>query len=128
MQNHLERVNKLIFAIIGILVGVIIGFVLPFTYSTSYSLYISVAILACLDSVFGGIRANLEDKFNVSIFVSGFFGNALIAAALAYLGDKLGVPLYYAAIFTFGGRIFDNFAKIRRNLLYNRNESKLNKD
>ena len=118
----------MIFAIIGILVGVIIGFVLPFTYSTSYSLYISVAILACLDSVFGGIRANLEDKFNVSIFVSGFFGNALIAAALAYLGDKLGVPLYYAAIFTFGGRIFDNFAKIRRNLLYNRNESKLNKD
>lgn len=118
----------MIFAIIGILVGIILGFYLPFTYSASYSLYISVAILACLDSVFGGIRANLEKKFDVSIFMSGFFGNAIIAALLAYLGDKLGVPLYYAAIFTFGGRLFENFAKIRRILLYNRKESKLNKD
>lgn len=105
------------FALIGILIGAIIGFVLPFTYNASYSLYISVAILACLDSVFGGIRANLEQKFDIRIFVSGFFGNAIIAAFLAYLGDKLGVPLYYAAIIVFGGRLFENFAKIRRNLL-----------
>lgn len=117
----------MIFALVGILVGAVIGFALPFTYNTSYSLYVSVAILACLDSVFGGIRANLEKKFNVIIFISGFFGNAIIAAFLAYLGDRLGVPLYYAAIFTFGGRLFENFAKIRRNL-FSRKESKLNKD
>ena len=109
---------KSFFALIGILIGAVIGFLLPYTYSnTSFSLYISVAILACLDSVFGGIRANLEDKFNINIFISGFFGNAALAAFLAYLGDKLGVPLYYAAIFTFGGRLFENFAKIRRILL-----------
>lgn len=107
----------MIFALIGILIGAIIGFVLPYTYNASYSLYISVAILACLDSVFGGIRANLEQKFDIRMFVSGFFGNAIIAAFLAYLGDKLGVPLYYAAIVVFGGRLFENFAKIRRNLL-----------
>lgn len=118
----------MIFAIIGILVGAIVGFYLPFTYNASYSLYVSVAILACLDSVFGGIRANLEKQFDVIIFISGFFGNAIIAAFLAYLGDKLGVPLYYAAIFTFGGRLFENFAKIRRSLLFNRKKSKLNKD
>ncbi len=107
----------MLFALIGILIGAIIGFVLPYTYNASYSLYISVAILACLDSVFGGIRANLEQKFDIRMFVSGFFGNAIIAAFLAYLGDKLGVPLYYAAIVVFGGRLFENFAKIRRNLL-----------
>lgn len=105
------------FALIGILIGAVIGFILPFTYNASYSLYVSVAILACLDSVFGGIRANLEQKFDVTMFVSGFFGNAIIAAFLAYLGDKLGVPLYYAAILVFGGRLFENFAKIRRHLL-----------
>jgi small basic protein len=110
----------LFFALIGILIGAVIGFILPFTYNTAYSLYISVAILACLDSVFGGIRANLEKNFNIGIFISGFFGNAALAAFLAYLGDRLGVPLYYAAIFTFGNRLFENFGKIRRNLLYRR--------
>jgi small basic protein len=80
--------------------------------------YISIAILACLDSVFGGVKANLEGNFNVKIFLSGFFGNSLLAALLAYIGDRLGVPLYYAAIFTFGSRLFDNFASIRRLILF----------
>ncbi|NMB07097.1 MAG: small basic family protein [Tissierellia bacterium] len=112
------------FALIGILLGLAIGLMLPYTYNTTYSLYISVAILACLDSVFGGIKANLEDKFDTSIFISGFFGNAVLAAFLAYVGDRLGVPLYYAAIFTFGGRLFENFASIRRILLKKRKERK----
>lgn len=114
------------FALIGILIGAVIGFLIPYTYNTSYSLYISVAILASLDSVFGGIRANLENKFNINVFISGFFGNAILAAFLAYLGDKLGVPLYYAAIFTFGSRLFDNFAKIRRLILDMLNKKKEN--
>ena len=49
--------------------------------------------------------------------VSGFFGNSILAACLAYLGDKLGIPMYIAAVIVFGGRIFDNFAIIRRILL-----------
>ena len=77
----------------------------------------SVAILACLDSVFGAIRGNLSKNFQPDIFISGFFGNALLAAGLAYLGDKLGIPIYIAAVIVFGGRIFDNFAIIRRLLL-----------
>lgn len=104
----------MIFVILGLFIGIVIGFVLPYTYNYVYSLYVSVAILACLDSLFGGIRANLEDGFDIEIFLTGFFGNAIIAALLAYIGDKLGVPLYYAAIVTFGGRIFDNFAGMRR--------------
>ena len=109
------------FALMGILIGVIVGLMVPYTYNPAYSLYISVAILACLDSVFGGLKANLEGSFDVSIFISGFFGNAILAAFLAYIGDRLGVPLYYAAIFTFGGRLFENFAGIRRILLFKKN-------
>ncbi|WP_352418556.1 small basic family protein [Proteiniborus sp.] len=108
-------------ALIGIIIGVLIGIYLPITYSASYSLYVSVAILACLDSVFGGLRATLEKTFNTEIFISGFFGNAILAAFLAYVGDRLGVPLYYAAIFAFGGRLFQNFAIIRR-LLFRKKE------
>ncbi|MBF8982236.1 small basic family protein [Lutibacter sp. B2] len=96
------------------MIGVFVGLYIPVTYPTSYSLYISVGILAALDSVFGGLRAYVQEKFHTLIFVSGFFGNAILAGMLAYIGDRLGVPLYYAAIFTFGGRLFQNFAILRR--------------
>ncbi|OPJ56862.1 small basic family protein [Alkalithermobacter paradoxus] len=104
----------MILTMVGLALGVIIGYYIPVTYPDSYSLYISVAILASLDSVFGAIRANIEGNYNNIIFITGFFGNAIIAGFLAYIGDKLGVPLYYASIFVFGGRLFQNFAIIRR--------------
>jgi small basic protein len=110
----MKKVSRLTIAIIGLIIGVILGLYLPITYPTSYSLYMSVAILAALDSVFGAIRSHMENKFNSTIFVTGFFGNAILAGILAYIGDRLGVPLYYAAIFAFGGRLFQNFAIIRR--------------
>jgi len=104
-------------AVIGLLIGIILGFVLNVNISDKLSPYMSVAILACLDSVFGAIRGNLSKNFQPDIFISGFFGNALLAAGLAYLGDKLGIPIYMAAVIVFGGRIFDNFAIIRRLLI-----------
>ncbi|WP_194190556.1 DUF1290 domain-containing protein [Clostridium chrysemydis] len=102
---------------IGLLLGVLFGFVFDVNIPDKFSPYMSVAILACLDSVFGAIRANLSKNFKADIFISGFFGNAILAAGLAYLGDKLGIPIYIAAVIVFGGRIFDNFAIIRRLLL-----------
>jgi small basic protein len=36
---------------------------------------------------------------------------------LAYLGDRLDVPIYLAAIFAFGTRLFNNFAVLRRHFL-----------
>ena len=41
----------------------------------------------------------------------------MLAAVLAYVGDRLGVPVYLAAVIVFGGRIFNNFAVIRRLLI-----------
>ena len=107
----------MIIPIIGLLLGVIIGLLSPITIPIQYSSYMSVAILAALDSVFGGIRSSIEKTFNIEIFISGFFGNAVLAAILTYIGDQLGVPIYYAAIFAFGVRLFQNFAIIRRYIL-----------
>ena len=101
-------------AFIGLLLGVLLGLIFDVNIPERFSPYMSVAILACLDSVFGAVRANLSKNFQADIFISGFFGNAVLAAALAYLGDKLGIPIYIAAVIVFGGRIFDNFAIIRR--------------
>ncbi|MCR1949720.1 MULTISPECIES: small basic family protein [unclassified Clostridium] len=104
-------------AFIGLLIGVLLGLILDVNIPDTLSPYMSVAILACLDSVFGAVRASLSKNFKSDIFISGFFGNAALAAGLAYLGDKLGIPMYIAAVIVFGGRIFDNFAVIRRLLI-----------
>lgn len=104
-------------AVIGLLIGVVVGLTWQINIPDKFSPYISVAILACLDSVFGALRAALSKNFRADIFISGFFGNAVLAALLAYLGDKLSVPIYLAAVIVFGGRIFDNFAITRRLML-----------
>lgn len=106
----------MIWAILGLSLGVIVGGYIPFTYPSSYSLYISIALLAAFDSVCGAVRASMENKYDNTLFVSGFFTNAILAAMISYIGDKLGVPFYYAPILVFGGRLFDNLAIIRRHI------------
>lgn len=103
--------------VIGLIIGIILGYFLNLNIPDTYSLYIPVAILAAMDTVFGGARASLEKKFDSEMFVSGFFGNILIAAILTYLGEKLNIPMYLAAVVVFGGRLFNNFAAIRRLLI-----------
>ncbi len=104
----------MIIALLGILIGIFVGLYIPFEFSTISSLYVSVGILAAIDSIIGAMRASLENKFDGIIFISGFFVNAILAITLSFLGDKLGVPIYYAAIFVFGTRLFNNIGIIRR--------------
>lgn len=100
-----------ILAVIGWLLGN--DLVIPYVFSE----YIAVAILAFLDSLFGALAANMQKKFDLNIFITGFFGNALIAIFLVYLGDKLNVDIYLAAVIVFSTRLFNNFSIIRRILL-----------
>ena len=104
----------IIFAIvIGCIVGVILGINAP-TISYIYSDYLAISIVAALDSVFGGITATLKNNFDFKIFVTGFFGNAILSILLAFLGNKLNVDIYLAAIVVFVGRMFNNLTIIRR--------------
>lgn len=102
---------------IGLIVGILLGVFWNINIPASFSPYLSVAIFACLDSVFGAMKSYLEDKFRTDIFISGFFGNAVLAVILVYFGDKLNTPIYLAAVIVFGGRIFNNFGAIRRILI-----------
>lgn len=103
--------------VIGLAAGVGIGMNLPLFLPQAYSKYLGIAILAGLDSVFGGICAAQDERFDNVIFISGFIGNGLVAALLVFIGDRLAVDLYLAAIVAFGVRLFQNLAVIRRNLL-----------
>src|SRR5579862_866632 len=98
--------------------GLVLGFV-AFTHfkwqvPAEYAPYLSVAALAGLDTVFGGIRAGIEGRFQNDIFVSGFVLNTLLAAGLAWLGDRIGVNLALVAVLALGSRVFLNLSLIRR--------------
>lgn len=99
--------------IIGCIIGAIIGINIP-TIPYTYSGYLAIAIVAALDSVFGGITSTLKKNFDMKIFISGFFVNAILAMALTYLGERLNVDIYLAAVDVFVGRMFNNLGTIRR--------------
>ena len=104
-------------ALIGLIIGLIIGLLWNFDIPAAYSSYVAVGILAAIDSVIGALTANLQNKFNFRLFITGFIGNSAIAVALTVLGDQLDLNLSLAAIFAFGNRIFINFSIIRRLML-----------
>ena len=85
--------------LIGLVAGLLIGAFFPWTIPAQWSLYVAAGLLAALDSALGGFRARVKGEF------------------LTWLGQKLGLPLYLAAVLVFGTRMFQNFAEIRRELL-----------
>lgn len=112
---------------IGCILGAIIGInspIIPYTYSS----YLAISIVAALDSVFGGIVSTQKGNFDFKIFVSGFFGNAILSILLTYLGEKLNVDIYLAAIVVFVGRMFTNLSLIRRYYIEKIDLKKKNKE
>ncbi len=99
--------------LIGCILGAIIGMNAPMI-SYTYSSYLAIAIIAALDTVFGGITSVIKKNFDLKIFITGFFGNAILSILLTILGQKLNVDIYLAAIVVFVGRMFMNLGIIRR--------------
>ena len=86
--------------------------------------YTAVALLAGMDTVVGGLRSFLTDKFDDAIFLSGFVINSLLAVGLVLLGERLGLEtgvgdgrisvMMVGAVVVFSGRILNNLAALRR--------------
>lgn len=108
--------KSFIIAIICIIAGIGFGILAP-TVPYAYSNYLAIAIMAAFDSIIGALVAYTKHTFDLSIFVSGFFINALIAISFTIIGESLNVDIYLAAIFVFVFRIFNNLSQIRRFLL-----------
>lgn len=106
--------------VVGLLLGVLTGWLgfarmnVPGELASVYAPYLSLATLAGLDTLLGGVRAGIEGRFQDDIFISGFILNTLLAAGLAYLGDRIGVDLFLAAVVALGSRVFLNLSLIRR--------------
>lgn len=103
----------ILFAILGYVIGSDV--VVPFAFTE----YVAVAVMAFLDSLFNGISLNMQKKFNIPEFFVGFFLNAIVSIFLVYLGNKLNVNIYLAAIIVFTWRMFNNFNIIQKILIDN---------
>ena len=100
--------------ILGMIIGILIGIFLPFDIPEGLAVYVAVGILAGLDTVFGGAVADLQKRFDIRVFLTGFTGNLLLALFLTFIGEKMGLSLYLVPMFAFGVRLFENFAMLRR--------------
>ena len=105
-------------AALGLLIGIVLGLILQPDVPAGLEPYLPIAVVAALDAVFGGLRAYLDGIFDDKVFVVSFFSNVVIAAAIVYLGDQLGVggQLSTGVVVVLGVRIFGNVAAIRRHL------------
>jgi small basic protein len=105
--------------VFSLLAGVLLGLFLHPTVPASLAPYLPMAVMASLDSVFGGLRARLDGTFQERVFVVSLLANSILAATLVFVGDRLGVnDLSVAVVVVFGVRIFGNLAAIRRRLFH----------
>ena len=107
-------------AALGLLIGVIAGLLIAPDVPLALEFYLPIAVVAALDAVLGGLRAFFDGIFDDKVFVVSFISNVLIAAAIVWVGDRLGVggELSTGVVVVLGIRIFSNVAAIRRHLFH----------
>jgi small basic protein len=107
-------------ALAGLVIGLIVFTKMGWQIPAAYAPYLSVAALAGLDTIFGGVLAGIQGRFQNDIFATGFVLNTVLAALLALLGDRIGVNLALVAVLVMGSRVFINLSLIRRYALNKR--------
>lgn len=101
----------------GLILGALIAVLLRPTVPPEYTRYLVVVVIAAMDASLGGVRAWLEEAFIERVFVVSFAVNAVAAAALVLIGDRLGADLVTAVAVVFGIRIFGNLTRVRKRIL-----------
>lgn len=103
----------MILIILGLIFGLLIGTFLQLNIPPEYARYTAVAIVGIMDSIFGAFRAQSEEKYDTTIFLTGLGFNMIMAMIITYFGDKLNLDLYVAVLVAFTIRIFLNIGIIK---------------
>ena len=102
-------------ALLSLLAGVVLGLVFRPALPVALVPYLPVIVVAALDTVLEGARTRLEGGYHEGEFILAFLSNALLAAFVVWVGDRLGAPdLTIGVIIVFGVRMFQSLAAIRR--------------
>ena len=103
-------------ALLALVTGAVVGLFFSPTLPSALVPYLPVAVVAALDAVFGGVRAQLEGVFSERVFLVSFLSNVVLAVFLVFVGDQLAVggELSTAVLVVLGVRIFQNLSSIRR--------------
>jgi len=105
------------YVLFGLLAGIVIGIMSPLNIPIEFVRYTAVGILGISDSILGAVKADLQGRYNITIFISGLIFNMILAVLITYIGDRLGLDLYLAVLVVFTFRIFANIGTIRYSFL-----------
>ena len=67
------------YVLAGLAAGICAGLYFPVYIPPEYGKMLSVALMAALDTAFGGIRSSMEGSYDNTVFITGFFTNAVLA-------------------------------------------------
>lgn len=92
--------------------GVVIGLKTNLTYNPIYTVYISLIVLAIINTILNILVENSKKETSSKDCLVMLAADVSIALVLGFVGEQLGLPLYLAAIFAFGNSIYKNFRVI----------------
>lgn len=107
----------MIYVVVGITLGIVAGLNLNLIYSPDYAVYISLAILAIVNTIFNLLNENLKGELTPIKSAAFLIGDLVFAILLGYVGEQLGLPIYLAAVFAFGNNIYKNLRTITNFML-----------
>lgn len=107
----------MIYVVAGIVLGVIAGLNLNIMYSPDYAVYISLAVLAILNTIFNMLNENISGELTVVKSVVFLVRDLCFGLLMGYVGEQLGLPIYLAAVFAFGNNIYKNIRNITNFML-----------
>lgn len=114
----------MIYVVAGIILGVLAGFNLNLVYNPDYAVYISLAVLAILNTIFNLLNENLHGELTPIKSMVYLICDLGFGLLLGYVGEQLGLPIYLAAVFAFGNNIYKNLRIMSNFMLekYNKNK------
>lgn len=98
----------MLYVISGIILGIIAGLKLNVGYNPEYTVYISLSILAMINTIFNILCENLKSEIKIKKSTLLLAMDLIFALFLGFLGEQLGLPIYLAAVFAFGNNIYKN--------------------
>lgn len=114
----------MIYVAAGLILGIVAGLNINIIYNPDYLVYISLSILAILNTIFNMLHENKTGELTSLKSIALLLTDLIFALFLGYVGEQLGLPIYLAAVFAFGNNIYKKLRILVNISLENFNKNK----